>query len=202
MIILEERSLESLIMCGAMDEFGERNQLLHNVDHLLEYHKTHVKDNKSQNNIFDMFEEKADTSFTLKTCTPATQNEKLNWEKELIGCYVSGSPLDKWGDKLSNRNVSIKNILEETNNEVVENKNIRLPALIEKIKVTKTKAGELMALVKISDLTGQFEVAVFPKKYKVLKEKLILNIPLLFVGKVANKNGEKTMVIESVEDMK
>jgi DNA polymerase-3 subunit alpha len=198
---LNKKSLESLIMCGAMDDFGERKELLYNVDHLLEYHKTHVKDNKSQNNIFDMFTDNT-SSFTLKKCPPATQTEKLNWEKELIGCYVSGSPLDKWRDKLETRNVNIKNILDDANPDVAENKNIRLPSLIEKIKVTKTKNGDQMALVKISDLSGQFEVAVFPKIYKNLKNKLILNTPLIFVGKVASKNGEKTMVVDSIEEMK
>ena len=200
---LNKKSLESLIMCGAMDEFGERKEMLFNVDALLEYHKSHVKESKNQNNLFDMFEDKSSsTSFTLKKTEEATKGEKLNWEKELIGCYISGSPLDKWKEKILDRNINIKNILEEANIDVADNKNIRLPVLIEKIKTTKTKAGDLMALVKVSDLTGQFEVAVFPKSYKVLKDKLILNIPLLFVGKSASKNGQKTMILEQIEDLK
>lgn len=198
---LNKKSLEALIMCGAMDEFGERNQLLFNLDSLLDYHKTHIKDNKAQNNIFNMFEDTS-PSFTLKKCESATQLERLNWEKELIGCYISGSPLDKWQNKLTNRNVNIKNILDEANNEVKDRAKINLPGLIEKVKITKTKAGEQMALVKISDLTGLFEVAVFPKVYKNLKSKLIPNIPLLFIGRVANKNGEKTMVIDNIEEIK
>ncbi|MEI6352388.1 MAG: DNA polymerase III subunit alpha [Candidatus Nomurabacteria bacterium] len=199
---LNKKSLESLIMCGAMDEFGERNQLLFNVDALLDYHKTHVKDNKSQNNIFDIFEEKADTSFTLKSCPRATQDEKLNWEKELIGCYVSGSPLDKWGDKLKNRTINIKNILEEANADVAENKNVRMPVLIEKVKITKTKTGDHMALLKLSDLSGQMEVAVFPKHYKNLQTKIVLNTPIVVIGKITNKNGEKTMSIDSIEPLR
>ncbi|MDQ1281842.1 MAG: polymerase subunit alpha [Patescibacteria group bacterium] len=198
---LNKKSLEALIMCGAMDEFGERNQLIFNLDSLLDYHKTHIKDNKAQDNIFNMFEDTS-PSFTLKKCAEATQLEKLNWEKELIGCYISGSPLDKWQSKLTNRNVNIKNILDEANNEVKDRAKINLPGLIEKVKITKTKAGEQMALVKISDLTGLFEVAVFPKVYKNLKSKLIPNIPLLFIGRVADKNGEKTMVIDNIEEIK
>lgn len=199
---LNKKSLEALIMCGAMDDFGERKEMLFNVDALLEYHKKHVKDNKSQNNIFDMFEEKDTNTFTLKKTDSATQKEKLNWEKELIGCYISGSPLDKWRDKIIDRNINIKNILEEANPDVADNRPIKLPVLIEKIKTTKTKQGDQMALVKVSDLTGQFEVAVFPKSYKVLKNKLIPNTPLLFIGKSASKNGEKTMILENIEDLK
>ncbi len=148
-----------------------------------------------------MFEDTS-PSFTLKKCEKATQTEKLNWEKELIGCYISGSPLDKWQSKLINRNVNIKNILDEANAEVADKAKISLPGLIEKVKITKTKVGDQMALVKISDLSGQFEVAVFPKVYKILKNKLIPNIPLLFVGRVSDKNGEKTMVIDNIEEIK
>jgi len=64
--------------------------------------------------------------------------------------------------------------------------------------VTKTKAGEMMALVKVSDYTGRFEAAIFPKSYKILKQNLITNTPLVLKGKVASKNGERTMVVDGV----
>lgn len=199
---LNRKSLEALTKCGALDDFGERNQILHNIDNLLEYHKKHIKNNKEQNSLFNLFEEKEISSFTLKKCSIASLDEKLRWEKEFIGSYISGSPLDKWQNTISNRNINIKNILEEANEEVKDNQKIKLPALIDKIKTTKTKSGDYMALLKISDLTGQFEVAVFPKVYKLLKEKLIINTPLTFTGRIANKNGEKTMVIDNIERLK
>ena len=198
---LNKKSLESLIMCGAMDDFAERNEMLLNVDSLLEYHKKQVKDNKSQHNLFNLFEEEI-SRFNLKKTNPARKEQKLKWEKELIGCYISGSPLDKWKDKILERNINIKNILDEANTEVLVNKNIRLPVLIDKIKTTKTKQGDQMALLKVSDLTGSFEVAIFPKAYKNLKNNIILNIPLLLVGKIAEKNGEKTMIVEKIDILK
>lgn len=201
---LNKKSLESLIMCGALDEFGERGQLLHNVDHLLEYHKTHVKDNKQQDSLFGDFadDSNSSSSFTLLKTAPATQDEKLKWEKELLGLYISGSPLDKWKDKIEKRLVNIKNILEDSNPEVAENKLVTLPCLIEAIKVTKTKAGDLMALIKLSDYTGRFEAAVFPKSYKILKENLILNTPVVVKGKISSKNGERTMVVDGVSEIR
>jgi len=199
---LNKKSLESLIMCGAMDDFGERSEMLFNVDSLLDYHKKQVKDNKSQHSLFNLFEETETSTFKLKECPPATIDEKLKWEKELIGCYISGSPLDKWKEKLINRTINIQNILDEANKDVADNRNIKLPVLIDKAKTTKTKQGDHMALLKVSDLSGRFEVAVFPKVYKNLKNKIILNKPLILVGKVANKNGEKTMVVDNIEDLK
>jgi DNA polymerase-3 subunit alpha len=76
---LNKKSLESLIMCGAMDDFGERGKLLYNVDHILEYHKTHVKENKEQDSLFGGFsnEDNSSSSFTLVETAPASQEEKL-----------------------------------------------------------------------------------------------------------------------------
>ncbi len=198
---LNKKSLEALIMCGAMDDFGERNEMLFNVDSLLDYHKKQVKDNKSQHNLFNLFEEVETSTFKLKECPPASIDEKLKWEKELIGCYISGSPLDKWKNRLLSRSVNIQNILDEANKDVMDDTKIKLPVLIDKAKTTKTKQGDHMALLKVTDLSGRFEVAIFPKVYKNLKNKIILNKPLILVGKVANKNGEKTMVVDNIEDL-
>lgn len=199
---LNRKSLESLIKCGALDEFGERGEILFNLEDLLEYHRKQVKANESQNNLFSLFTDKQAMAFRLKKCPPSSQTEKLAWEKELIGSYISGSPLDKWKDKLVKRNINIQNILEEANAEVKENQQVSLPVLIDKIKITKTKRGEQMALLRVSDLTGRFEVAVFPKVYKNLKPKIILNLPLILTGKIAARNNEKTLVVDKLEILK
>ena len=200
---LNKKSLESLAKCGALDIFEERNRILFNIEGLLDYHKDNVKNSKDQSSLFgDIVADDENTNkFTLKNTTPATQAEKLNWEKELIGCYISGSPLDNWKERIINRNVNIKNILEDNNIEVSINKNIKFPAMIDKIKITKTKKGEWMSLLRLFDVTGQIEVAVFPKSHSKLKEKIKTNIPLLFSGKVAEKNDERTIIIEGIEDL-
>ncbi len=200
---LNKKSLESLIKCGALDDLGERNELLFNLDELLQYHKKQVKENKEQNNLFNLFNNDNNVStFKLKKCASASKAEKLSWEKELTGYYISGSPLDIYAEKILNRSINIKNIIEENNSDIKEGKNINLPILIDKIKITKTKQGDYMALLKVSDLTGKFEVAIFPKNYLELKNKIILNTPLILSGKIANKNGEKTMVVDKIENLK
>ena len=199
---LNKKSLEALIMSGAMDDFGERAEMLFNLEDILEFNKKQSKENTIQNNIFNLFEDENKLKFKLKKCPPVKKEEKLLWEKTLLGCYVSGSPLDKWKDKLLNRHINIKNILNEENNDVKENNIVNLPVLIEKVKITKTKNGELMALIKVSDLSGSFEIALFPKKFQVLKEKLIKETPLIINGKIANKNGEKTMILEDINMLK
>ena len=217
---LNKKSLESLIMCGGMDEFGERGLLLNNVDQLLEYQKTQIKQNQGQESLFDNFS--SSISFTLLSAAPATPSEKLTWEKELLGLYISGSPLDPWKEKIQQRQINIKNILEqnleeknqtpsqinslrrteEKKFEIKENQNITLPCLIENIKVTKTKNGEFMAIIKISDYTGRLEAAIFPKTYKVLKNKILLNIPIVISGKITTRNDEKTMLVDDINELR
>ncbi len=199
---LNRKSLEALIKCGAMDDFGERKQMLENIDSILEYHKKHIKDNKEQENLFDLFGDSEVMSFTLRPSKEASKEEKLNWEKELLGCYISGTPLDKWRDTIVSRKINIKNILEEANGDVLENRTVTFPALIEKIKITKTRQGDHMALLKISDTTSQFEVAVFPKTYKILREKIKAFKPLAFIGKVVKRNGSITLAVENIQELR
>jgi len=197
---LNKKSLESLIKCGALDDLGERGQLIHNLDQILAYHKINVKNKMAQNSLFGAFSMGGIISprFTLLPSPPATQEEKLNWEKELLGLYLSGNPLDKWQNKINNRNINIKSILNESNPEVQENKFISLPSWIESLRMTKTKQNEPMALLKVADQTGCFEVAVFPRFYRILKTKIILNTPLIIKGRIVSKNGEKTMSLEGI----
>lgn len=77
---LNRKSFESLIKCGAMDDLGERNEMLFNLEELLEYHKKQVKDNHAQNSLFNLFEANSEniSTFKLKKCPPANKETKLN----------------------------------------------------------------------------------------------------------------------------
>ena len=197
---LNKKSIEALCKCGALDIFSERNTILENIDLLLEYHKSIGKESKVQDSLFGMMvEDNHQMKFHLKPASrPATIEEKLEWEKELLGLYVSGFPLDKWKDKIIARGLDIKKIKEE----LPDNQNVTIAVLIEGIKVTKTKKGDQMALITVRDYSGAFEVALFPENYKKLKSVLVLNKPVAIVGKTASRNGEKTFVLDEVREMK
>ncbi|MDI9354786.1 MAG: OB-fold nucleic acid binding domain-containing protein [Cyanobium sp. MAG06] len=70
------------------------------------------------------------------------------------------------------------------------------------MKITKTKKGDMMALLNVRDYSGNIEIAVFPETYKKLKSNIEINKPVILVGKVASRNGEKTFVLEDIRELK
>lgn len=191
---LNKKSLEALTMCGALDEFAERGQVLANMDSLLAFHKHVVKDNVMQDSLFGGIDS---TSFVMKPAPPVSQEQKLQWEKELLGLFVSGFPLDPWKEKIESRGIDI----DKVHHDIADGKEVSLAAIIENAKVTKTKKGDLMALVRLRDYKSAIEVAVFPETYKRFKSSIIMDTPLVFRGKVATRNGEKTLVVDDIKKL-
>lgn len=188
---LNKKSLEALTMCGALDEFGERNEILANLESILEFHKHVVKDNILQNSLFETSET---STFVMKKTTPASQRQKLTWEKELLGLFVSGFPLDPWKEKILTRNLNI----EKVQSELPDGKEVSLAVIIQNIKITVTKKGDKMALLSLRDYNGFIEVAVFPETYKRYREKITLDTPLVVRGKISTRNNEKTIVVDEI----
>ena len=191
---LTKKSIEALAMCGAMDELGERNSIVLNIEEILNYHKSVIKDHSAQDSLFSDMQA---PEFKLKKVTPATPEQKLKWEKELLGLYVSGFPLDPWKDKILARGIDIEMI----QHELTDDADVSFACIIETIKVTKTKKGDKMALISVRDYSSAFEVAVFPRTYAKIKDGLILDIPLVLKGKVASRNGDKTFVLDEIKKM-
>ncbi len=191
---LNKKSLEALTMCGALDHFGERNEILANSESILEFHKHVVKDNILQNSLFEVSTE---SSFVMKKAPVASQKQKLTWEKELLGLFVSGFPLDPWKEKIDARNMDI----EKVHTQIADGKEVSLAVIIESIKVTITKKGDKMGLLTLRDYSGFIEVAVFPENYKRYKDSIVIDIPLVVKGKVSTRNGEKTIALDEIKKL-
>jgi DNA polymerase-3 subunit alpha len=191
---LNKKSLEALTMCGALDAFGERNEILANVESILEFHKHVVKDNLLQTSLFDI---PKDSSFVMKKVVKATQKQKLTWEKDLLGLFVSGFPLDPWKEKIIARTMDIEKI----HTVIPDGKEVSLAVIIEKIKITVTKKGDKMGLLTLRDYQGYIEVAIFPESYKKYKNLCVIDTPLVVRGKVSTRNGEKTLIIDEIKSL-
>lgn len=191
---LNKKSLEALTMCGALDEFAERGQVLANMDSILAFHKHVVKDNVMQDSLFG---DSDTTSFVMKPATPIGSEQKLQWEKELLGLFVSGFPLDPWKEKIEARGLDI----DKVHHDIPDGKEVSLACIIEGAKVTKTKKGDQMALVRLRDYRSAIEVAVFPETYKKFRSSIVMDVPLVVRGKVATRNGEKTLVVDDIKKL-
>jgi DNA polymerase-3 subunit alpha len=195
---LNKKSLEALTMCGALDDFAERGVILANSEAILDYHKTFVKDSTLQDSLFAELSDDSHKKITLKPAKAVDITTKLKWERELLGLYVSGFPLDPWKEKILARQINIQAVLED----IKDGTEVNIPALIETVKVTKTKKGDRMALVNLRDYTGSFEVAVFPESYLKFKDYCKADTIVVVRGKVSSRNGTKTLVVDDMKELK
>lgn len=192
---LNKKSLEALIKSGAMDRFGERGKLLFNVDNMLQYNKESVKDN-SQDSLFVSIQDGHDP-IVLNEAEEATLKERLMWEKELLGLYISGHPLENYKEKLSSQKNTIKKIKEESK----ENDSIVVGGLVKNLKDILTKNGEKMLFIKLADLTGEIELVVFPRTLLEFKNIFVEDECIAVKAKVSIRNGEKSLIAEKAKKL-
>ncbi|MEK7109383.1 MAG: DNA polymerase III subunit alpha, partial [Patescibacteria group bacterium] len=196
---LNKKSLESLIMCGALDRLGGpgrqdggRGQMLANLERLLEYHRDAQKDH-AQDSLFMGGGETSE--LTLPPAPEAPQEQRLAWEKELLGLYVSGHPLDKFKDTLAKRPMNLAQI--KTN--VVPGQLVVVAGMISDVRIILTKGGDQMAFVKIADFDDTLEAVVFPKGYAQYKDILRPETCIALKGRLSNRNGELSMVADALK---
>ncbi len=194
---LNKKSLEALVKSGAMDAFGERGSLLANMDTLLEYNKE-SGGNKDQDSLFGSLASLGEYSpIHLALSEPITPKEKLSWEKELLGLYVSGNPLDQFKEKLANQKNTITKIKESSK----ENDIVIVGGLIENMRDILTKGGEKMFFIKFVDLNDEIELVVFPRVLQEFSKIFVPDECIVVKARVSIRNGEKTLIAEKAKKL-
>ena len=193
---LNKKSMEALIKSGAMDALGERGSLLSNLEEMLEYNREATRVSQNQTSLFGGAEIGL-PQFKLRDAPPATQKDKLLWEKELLGLYISGHPLDRIREKLEKREINIRKIKEEMKSSTP----VTIAGIIETSRYVITKNNERMAFLKISDLTSSIEAVAFPSIFKASLEILVPEKCVAISGKISFRNGEKSIIIEAVKEV-
>ena len=191
---LNKKSLESLIKCGALDVFGERNTLLANLEQLL----THSRDKQKQSSIgqISLFGEEtmALPALRLTSAEAAPNWEKLKWEKELLGLYVSDHPLNEHQPMLKLEKVTaIKDI------NITTQSSAKVGGIITRVQKIITKTGKPMLFSWVEDLTSKIEVVVFPnvleKNPDIWKENSII----VARGKINDRDGVLKLLCDDVK---
>lgn len=195
---MNKRSLESLIKTGSLDLLGDRAQMLGNLEDSLAYNR-HVttQATSEQDSLFGGLDASTLPQFKLREVDDIPQKEFLKWEKELLGLYVSGHPLDEFKDKFEKRSTDIKKMKAEMKDKMT----VVLAGIIEEIKEIFTKKGDKMAFVKIADFSGSMETVVFPKTYLLHKDMLILDKCVVIKGKISKRNGETSVLADAVKEL-
>ena len=204
---LNKKSMEALIKSGSMDDLSagkqivsDRGVLLANLEAMLEYNRESASENRNQVSLFGKTEIKM-PEFKMNEASPASTAEKLLWEKELLGLYISGHPLDRLRDKLSSREINIKKIKEDKENNLGNGMPVTIAGIIESCRQVVTKNNERMAFLKIADLTDSIEAVAFPSIYKDMIDILVAEKCIALSGKVSSRNGDKSIVIEAVKEV-
>ena len=194
---LNKKSVESLIKSGAMDAFGERNKLIFNMEDALAYNKESGKAKKNQNSLFALMADNASLpELRFKETEPASQHDKLLWEKELLGLYVSGHPLDKFKDKLEKIKTKIGDI-----KNLPDNMPLVTAGMIEEAKKINTKKGDPMIFMKLSDYADSIENVVFPKIFEKYASIIREGNCVAVKGRHSMRNGEHSVLVEEMKEM-
>jgi DNA polymerase-3 subunit alpha len=186
---LNKKSLEALICAGTFDSFADRGQLYGNVDNLLAYNREHVAGKETgQDSLF------ADlgsvSNLSLQPSEPITVTQKLSWEKELLGVYVSGHPLDDLKEEVEKRPriAAIRKGYKGTT--------VVTTGLVESVRELLTKKGDKMAFIKLVDQTDSIELTAFPSVYHDQKDILQPGTCVAIKGKLDIRNDEPSILVD------
>ncbi|MDO8496501.1 MAG: DNA polymerase III subunit alpha [bacterium] len=194
---LNKKSLESLIKCGALDIFGERNTLLANLEQLLNHARDKQKHSSTgQVSLFGGSVETELPPLRLSIAEPAKSWEKLLWEKELLGLYVSDHPLNIYQAQLKLEKVVPINTL--TLNTAGS---IKIGGVVTKIQKIVTKTGKPMIFSWIEDLTSKIEVVVFPNVLERNPEIWKENNIIVARGKINDRDGALKLLCDDVKPL-
>jgi DNA polymerase-3 subunit alpha len=192
--VLNRRALESLIKSGVFDAFATRGALLANIEKLVEFSKGAQEKSDHQHSLFGVSTAKP-ADVRLDPAPPAPMAEVLSWEKELLGIYVSGHPLDRFSELLGKFRGSIA--LAKT--EEREGYPLQIAGIVETVKTILTKKGDRMGFVTIADRDASIEAVAFPETFKKNHEALAENVCVLIAGKLSKRNGQPTIIIEKMK---
>jgi DNA polymerase-3 subunit alpha len=195
---LNKKSLEALIKAGAMDKLGDRAEMLSNLEDILVYSKGVAQESADQNSLFSG----ADVQIELPKLQlrPADEEisdeQRLTWEKELLGLYVSGHPLDKYEEKMK-KCLPLSEIKEK----IKPGTTTVAIGHVDDVRVIRTKKGDEMAFVKISDKTDSLEIVFFPKVYAPNRDIIEINKCIAVKGNLNDRNDELSILVDKVKEL-
>ena len=194
---LNKKSLEALIKTGAFDAFGERGMLLGNLDNLLSFNKESEKGANNQDSLFGLM---SDTStipgLKLQNFPKVSEAVRLSWEKELLGLYISGHPLNAHADVLKTKpNITY---IKQT---AKENDVVKVAGIPEEIKEIFTKKGDKMAFIRLADKSDSIECVMFPKILVQYGAVLQNAVTIAIKGKFSKRNDTPSIIIDAIKNL-
>jgi DNA polymerase III subunit alpha len=194
---LNRKSLESLIKSGAMNGFGDINILLKNIDKLLEFNRYQKKEKlDGQSSIFSQIVSTKSFSIKLEKCPNIDSKDKLAWEKEMLGLYITDHPFRDLQKKLSKKIKPIEEVKESK-----LKKDISVGGIINSVQKIVTKNNENMMFVLLEDSTDSIEIVIFPKIFKEFESILEKDNVIIVNGNLNYKDGQPKLLVEDIKNL-
>ncbi|MGI6238910.1 MAG: DNA polymerase III subunit alpha [Christensenellales bacterium] len=206
---INKKGVESLIRAGAMDALpGFRSQKLHVFERAMDGAAKKQKNAvDGQLSLFGMSEDAAPPP-PLPKLTEFALNHLLQMEKEVIGVYISGHPLDAYQEELSKIEVTsqfLGSLKDDAHDGGMsyDQATVAMGGLVAEKRMKATKSGNMMAFVQLEDLYGVTEVLVFPKVYERVSEHLTPDNPIVMMGKLSIREEEAPkLLLDSVRPLR
>lgn len=193
--VINKKSLEALAMAGALDDLAERAEIIFNMDRILSYAQGIKKTaNAQQNSLFS--EDSIETAkIEFEETKPADKKQRLSWERELLGMYISEHPLSEIEPLIVP--YQQKKIIEISPS--MENDFVRIAGIITSVQTIVTrKSNQKMAFIKVEDQSKNIEVLVFPKIFAATPDLFTPDKVVIIDGFVSNKDGELKILAEEI----
>ena len=194
---LNKKTLEALGYAGALDDLGERKALVASIEDISRHARLiQTTSAQGQTDIFSMLteEEAALPPFVLADVPEASPLQRLQWEKEFLGFYVSGHPLQGLRQYLRRK----VNLIESIDKKLV-GKSIKLAGILTSVKKIFTKSGSQMAYLTLEDPTGRLEITIFPNTFAKFKDLLTPESVVTIAGKVEFRRGQFQILAQTIQ---
>ena len=189
-----KKAWDSLIRSGGFDQMGDRSDLLFNLESIQAFASKLQKEAASgQTDLFGLLGESGTSIQPSISIKPApakhTEKERLMWERELMGLYISAHPLDQFSEYFAEQTVPLGSLKREH-----DGHKVIVGGLINTMRMIVTKKGQKMAFVGIEDKTGDSEIIVFPSVYQQIGDKLRQDVAIKIEGNVNARDRDGNLV--------
>lgn len=200
MRVVNKRVVENLIKCGAMDSFGaRRSQLLAVLDQAIDLGAACQRDRANgQLGLFGDDQTFGMEEIRLPQWTEIPKQTLLQYEKELLGFYVTDHPLSEYKEVMQ-RFMPLHQFIGET--QVQDNQFVRVAGIISSCNIKTTKSGDTMALLTLEDFTGRFPVIIFPKNYQACIRDVFEDNVVSIEGRFSVDERESKIIAMSVHSL-
>lgn len=195
--VLNKKTIESLAYSGALDSLGERAQIAASYEAISKYAKN-IQDSTAdgQTDIFGMMEDSQTPDLKLQDIKPTDHSQKLKWEKEFLGLYISGHPMQGLKNHISSKVRLVASLTP-----AMINKRVKIYGLVAQYRKVLTKSGKYMCFGEIEDPSARVAFVLFPKAYDEFGQVIEPDAVISIEGKLEKRGDQVQISVDTAKPL-